>query len=261
MSKILLALQFYPGDQKAAMSLARLLADLEPRHSDQADMLFAGRFDVKHDREAIAHVARSFNIIPFVSRRTGTGWPHGCNELWFDTMDFCRENILLKKWPAYKAILTFEADCVPLQTDWIERLHKAWDSRTPEGSICAGALLSAPAEHINGNMLISAALPDLEMIRKIGGSAPNAGWDYFIAPRLKRRGWSPIPGIVSYWNMKTCPRDVFDKLRADGVAMLHGCKDMTAMGFARATLLPKKPASDSKLGYSVYAPGGIRRLI
>ena len=65
MSKILLALQFYPGDQKAAMALARLLADIEPRHSDRADIVFAGRFDVKHDRETIGYVARSFNVMPF----------------------------------------------------------------------------------------------------------------------------------------------------------------------------------------------------
>jgi hypothetical protein len=225
--------------------------------------MLAGRFDVKHDAETIAYVARSFNTVPFVAKRTGTGWPHGCNELWFDTVEFCRQNILLKKWPAYKAILTFESDCVPMQPDWIERLHKAWDARQPAGSICAGSLQTAPAEHINGNMLLSADLNDLEMIRKIGGAAPNSGWDYYIAPRLKRRGWSPIKEILSYWQMKTCPREVFDQLRSEGVVMLHGCKDGSARAWAREALLPKvaKGAAPGKLGYSIFAPGGTRRLI
>jgi len=42
-SKILLAIQFWKGDQKLAMDLMRLIADLEPKHCDLADVLFAAR--------------------------------------------------------------------------------------------------------------------------------------------------------------------------------------------------------------------------
>jgi len=251
-SKILLALQFYPGDQEQAMDLARLIADLEPRHSERADLMLSGRFDVQHDRDAIAYVSRSFNTIPFVSRRNGIGWPHGCNELWFDTVEFCRENIEAKKWPEYKAILTFEADCVPLRKDWIERLHQAWDARR-SSEICAGALLQAPGEHMNGNMLVSAAVQDLHFFRKIGGAPPAAGWDFAIAGKLKNRGWLPIGDIVSYWGMRTCPNDVFEELRRRDVALLHGCKDSSGIALARRTFL-----SQRSLGYQIRPPRGQR---
>lgn len=252
MSKLLIALQFYPGDQDQAMELARLVADIEPRHSERADFMFAGRFDVKHDRDTIMYASRAFNTIPFVSRRQGIGWPHGCNELWFDTIEFCRENIEAKKWPQYKAILTFEADCVPMQKDWIERLHRAWDSRQ-SSEICAGALLQAPGEHMNGNMMVSAEVPDLHFFRKIGGASPSQGWDYAIAGKLKRRGWLPIGDIVSYWGMKTLPRDVFEDLHRREVAMLHGCKDGSGIALARRHFLGQK-----SLGYNVRPPRGQR---
>jgi hypothetical protein len=237
------------------MELVRFMADLEPRHSNRADILLAGRFDVRHDQDTIMHIAKSFNVSPFVSRRQAEGWPHGCNELWFDTVEYCRENLEAKKWPRYKAILTCEADCVPLRRDWIERMHAAWDSRK-SNEICAGALLQAPGEHMNGNMLVSAELADLHFFRKIGGAPPSQGWDYAIAGQLKRRGWLPTNEIVSYWGMKTCPPAVIEELQRRDVALLHGCKDSSGVSHVRRQLLGQRT-----LGYTIRPPRGPKVFI
>ncbi len=58
MSKILIALQFWKGDRDMAMKLARLMADLEPKHSDDADVLFISRFDTMQDVDAVKYVSR-----------------------------------------------------------------------------------------------------------------------------------------------------------------------------------------------------------
>jgi hypothetical protein len=234
------------------MQLARFMADLEPRHNETADLMFAGRFDVQHDRDAMAYAAKSFNILPFVSRRRGAvGWPHGCNELWFDLMAYCRERIVAGHLPPYKAILTMEGDCVPLKKDWVAQMHRVWDEERPPTAFCAGTLLAAPAEHINGNAMWSAAKEDLEFLQRIGGASPDQGWDYQHAGLFKNRGWHATDKITSYWNMKTCDRQTFENLYAGNTALFHGCKDMTLLALAR-----QKMIGSSGLGYRVNPPKG-----
>lgn len=239
------------------MQLARFLTDLEPGHSQKADILFAGRFDVKHDQATLAHVSRSFNVCPFLSRRQGAvGWPHGCNELWFDTMSYIQERIKAKVWPQYKAILTIEGDCVPLKRDWVDRLHALWDNERPPMAFCTGALLSAPAEHINGNSLWSASPDDLEFVRRIGGANPGMGWDYQHAGKFKNRGWHTTDKIISYWNMQTCDRQTFENLMATDAALFHGCKDLSLLSMARAKMLGQRG-----LGYEIRPPQGTRMRV
>ena len=133
-NKILLALQFWSGDAARAYALARHLADLEDTHCEWADFMFCSRKDCEIERRAVYQVARKFNVTTFRGRRDGVGWPHGCNDLWFDTMTFVWEQLTLKKFPQYKAILTIEADCIPMRKDWIRGLSRAWDKNREKGN-------------------------------------------------------------------------------------------------------------------------------
>jgi len=238
--KILLALQFWSGDAARAYELARYLADLEPHHNETADFMLCARKDCVLDRRVAFDVARKFNVTTFNSRRDGVGWPHGCNDLWFDTMSFIWENITTGKFPQYKAVLTFEADCVPLQKEWIARLHSAWDRRGHNEAIpvnLIGALQNYPSWHINGNAMFSADLGYLKQIVRIGSCNPAHGWDYAIAPQLKKLGWKSVPEIRSIWNSKSIGPSGYAKFKNEQCALLHGVKDRSAFHLSRQDLL------------------------
>lgn len=246
--KILLALQFWERDREQGMAAARLIADLEPRHNDRADFLFAARFDAKHDNATVEHVSKKFNTFTFTNRhRREEGWPAGPNALWFGTLDHIYDYGTAGKMPEYKAILTFEPDCVPVVPHWINALHSAWDSVSGKGIKTLGHLLQYPPQpkvrfHINGNALFSGELSFLHHIaRKIGGCPPSSGWDFFLAPEFKKLGWSDTKVIRSHWNAQTCSAPFMDRITNEGCVFLHGVKDFSAQTYIRNRyLLPRE---------------------
>jgi hypothetical protein len=235
-NKILLALQFWKGDRDQAMRMARYVADLAPEFSDQADFLFSARFDCPHDSETVKYVSRKFNVWTHQCRRRGVGWPHGCNELWFGTMAWIHSMIETLRMPHYKAVLTFEADCVPMRRDWLTHFHREWDrANEKKPTYVLGAKLMAPGEHINGNALFSTRLDFLRWLSKdIVSANSSAGWDYWLAPEFKQWGWAVMPNHLSYWNTKSLPEEVIEDLFRKDIVFLHGVKDDSVLDAARA---------------------------
>lgn len=234
--KILLALQFWDGDKAQAMKVARLIADLEIRHSDQADFLFVSRFDCGHDKSTLDHVSRKFNTYKCVNRRRGREWPHGCNDLWFGTMDYMFAMNAAKRLPTYKAILTFESDATPLAPNWISELSRAWDASQPTKVL--GALQSSPGPHVNGNAMFSGDLKFLKYIaRDVGGCSPQGGWDFMLAPMFKRLGWRDSGLFRSWWNYPNMSEETFNQLGREGVVFFHGVKNDSAMNHVRRRYL------------------------
>jgi hypothetical protein len=237
------ALQFWQGDKEMAMKVARLIADLEPRHSDQADFLFSARFDCTHDSDTVRYVNGKFNTTTHITRNwRGTGWPFGCNQTWLGTHDFIYDQMNAKKMPAYKAILTLEADACPIRPDWIARLSDAWDSA---GVKCLGALIppgpaSTGGRHINGNALISGDLSFLyTLTRRIGGCHPCGGYDYLLAPFFMEEGWANCSLIRSHWHTPTATDEFLDRLVKEGAVHLHGVKDESVVNYVRRKYLQK----------------------
>jgi len=227
-TKILLALQFWKGDRDQAMRVARLIADLEPRHSDFADFLFVSRFDCEQDLSTVEYVSTKFNTHTFVNRhRRGTGWPHGCNDLWFGTMDHVYSFSEAKRFPPYKAVLTFEADACPLVPNWHRELSRSWDQQAvPKNAKMFGAKVEYPLPHINGNAMFSGDLKFLYWVsRQIGGCDPTKGWDFWLAKEFKRVGWADCPLMKSLWQTKTMSPEAILHLRESGCVFLHGIKD------------------------------------
>ena len=232
--KILLALQFWEGDKKQAMQVARLIADLEPRHCNQADFLFVSRFDCEQDMDTIKYVSQKFNVHHHINRsRRATGWPFGPNELWFGTMDYVfTYGVEAKRMSDYKAVLTFEADAFPLIPNWIQVLSSAWDEAQP--ACVVGALQTAPAPHINGNALFSCDHKFMNWIaRAVGGCAPHGGWDFILAQRFKEWGWRNSGVFRSWWQMKTLSEETFEQLLREHVCFLHGIKDQSVIEHVR----------------------------
>lgn len=226
--KILIVMQFWDGDRNQAMEAARLIADLEPKHCALADFLFVARFDSTICLSTVEHVQRKFNTHTFINRhRRGTGWPFGCNELWFGAMDHIYSMSEAKKFPPYKAILTMEADACPLAPRWIENLGEAWDEQQARSiARVYGAKVDHPLPHVNGNALFGGDLLTLHKIsRQIGGCPPDKGWDFILAKKFKEMGWANCPLMRSHWQKKTMEADEIQSLRDAGVFFLHGVKD------------------------------------
>jgi hypothetical protein len=242
--RMLIVLQFWEGDKAAAMKNARLVADLVPRREDKVDFLFSARFDCTHDKATVEYVSRKFNTRTFInSNRRLSGWPGGCNELFFGSVDFIYSLIQSGKMPPYKAILFFEADGYPLTPSWLRELSSQWDRFYARGARIIGHRIPpGPPEsgglHINGNCLISGDFEFLHWLsRKLGGCTAQGGWDYVLAPLFKQRGWADCPAMKSYWHAPTMERAFFDKILADGVVFSHGVKDDSVIRLVRERYL------------------------
>lgn len=228
--KLLLGLVFWDGDKDMAMKVARLIADLQPEISDEADFLFMARFDCPQDQETIRYVSRKFNTHFATNRRRGVGWPHGCNDLWFGMMDWIYSYRQADRIPDYKAVLSFEADSCPLSPDWIKAVSQAWDKAKVT---TYGPLVENPV-HVNGNRLSSCDMEFLHWIsREVGGCTPQAGWDYILHDEFVKKGLKDAKEMRSWWNTPTITKPVYDKLLRQGVKFLHGCKDDSVIQHVR----------------------------
>lgn len=238
-NKILLVLQYWEGDRAQAMRLARFIADLQSERTNLADFLFVSRFDCPHDLDSINYVNRKFNVYHYVSKRRGTGWPNGCNDLWFGAMEWVQSMMADRKIPAYKAVFTFEADGVPLSPNWINQMSVDWDAECKKHeNYVFGALLKAPGPHINGNAIFAGHPAFLHwVVRKVGGAPPNAGWDFVMYRDFKKWGAHNYPKLKSYWASKTFSEAEFQREIATGTVWVHGVKDDSLLNMAREKFL------------------------
>jgi hypothetical protein len=233
-NRILIALQYWEGDRTRALALSRFLADLEPVKSQIADFLFVYRFDSTLEEATTQYVARKFNVYTFTSRRRETGWPNGCNGLWFSTMEWVQSMIAAKKVPAYKAIFTCEADGCPIQRNWLEHLSSEWDRVNQEKRVVIAGALVEPGPHINGNALITGDQIFLHWIaRQVGGVRPNCGWDFFLSSDFRRLGWADIPCMKSLYNTPTFSAEQYQKMIDDHWVWVHGGKDTSLITLGR----------------------------
>jgi hypothetical protein len=240
-NKILIALQFWKGDMAGAMKLANFLADLEPAHNNLADFLLVDRFDCQTDfSDTLKKLSRKFNVFNYTSPQRGTGWPDGCNSLWFGTMEWVYSYMEAKQIPQYKANFTCEADGAPVYQDWITRMSSAWDAVQQPQPVCiAGPLVSGPGieEHVNGNCLITGNLEFLYwVVRRVGGMPGGCGWDYGLRGEFKKRGWANIPGMVSYYNTPRFSKEQYKKMLDDQLIWVHGDKSNCLIDYGRARL-------------------------
>ena len=90
---IMIAIQFYSGDQEEGLRLAVLLADMEPEFRNDVALVFARRFDVPGPGEnpdlmdAAIYCAQKFPVMHVRSKREQVGHPDGCYGLWAGTCE------------------------------------------------------------------------------------------------------------------------------------------------------------------------------
>lgn len=189
---LLFCLQFSPyfdkktghSDQESALYLARLIADNEPHKRFDVEFAISYRPDSSPVIvEEIAHILhQKFQTVHVhKSLRSGTGWPHGCNDLWFDTMSWAAELVSTKRTKC-TGILTFESDNLPLKRDWINILINEWKENHRD-MLAVGNIWPIPIPHVNGNGMFSMRLQD-KLGARMHGCAAHKPWDLHMAKWL-----------------------------------------------------------------------------
>jgi hypothetical protein len=234
--RLLLVLQFFPGDRALAMELAKLWADLEPRPNKNVEVLLAARFDTKADSRVAAYLSRKFQVHTFVGRRRAQGWPFGCNELWHDIAAYVYERIVAKLWPPFDVMLTTEADSVPLVPGWTDKLLAEWDRR----GVCVMGHLTTQyiVWHVNGNAMFSCKEPFLRAVIHEGGCDARVGWDVAMTKTFQRWGQADSVVIRSFWRGPPFTHELLDTLLAGGAVFYHGIKTDQGIRTIRERYLP-----------------------
>jgi hypothetical protein len=239
--KILLMLPFWEGDKAQATALARLMADMHQRHSEDFDILFVARSDCKHDEAAIAHVKKRFDVFKHTAKRGPTGWPLGCNYLFYAAIEWGYNMSAAGRCPNYSGFFNCGADTCPLSMaafPYVQtQAHEMAVARTKIG----GALIPenvSGREHINGDAMMIANDPEFLkwMTKALISSNLTGGWDWALNESFRKRGWRDFPKVRSLWNTPTMTPSAITAIKNSGVLWLHGIKDYSVQKYVRAHL-------------------------
>jgi hypothetical protein len=246
MSSLIFCIQLCPIDADHAVDLARLIAEIATENppKDPPPWVISYRRDTPLSRvhSIKRELSKSFpNIWVSASRHHGSGWPAGPNSLWRSTMEYLAELAQVARLQVQGA-LTFEPDCIPLTTDWIERLQAAYTDRAKPilGNFCGGEGVGSPELHVNGNSIWPVQLarlwPDTLLV------PPEIAWDYWNRDFFVKNG-DDTPLIIQYYNRSNLTEAEWDGVKKWDVrpAFLHGVKDRSGREWARKKLLKAKP--------------------
>jgi len=236
------------------MQVARLIADLEKAPRTDATVIFAARFDCPHDRTTIDYVSQKFPVMVHTGREKYTGWPLGCNALFADSYRFCIDEIAAGRLNV-DAILFVEADAVPLDPDWINKLKAEYEAC---GKMVLGAWLTegdCGCLHINGNCIIH---KDFHKVHPGILHVVDGGWDAINAPGMLPHGAASKLIFSDYhfgtdrnpWNgdcahLFRSRRYISHDNPLFGIEVtpvwLHGPKDLRGIACVRSRFLPNMP--------------------
>jgi hypothetical protein len=229
---LLPCLQVSPPDQEDAVDLCALIAEHSYAEPSR-DFWIIYRRDC--DQGLIQHATKllndSFRAVAIQARNYGEGHPDGCNALWTSAMieswHMTREGRAM-----HEAILTFEADCVPLRPDWIDVLENEWIKNRP-----AQVVGHQDENHINGNAMFGATLlRDQPMVLQ---NSSNGNWDWANRFLFNKIGKN-TDMIFQLYQQKTIEEDQFIRILKNGTrpALLHGVKDSSARRLAERHIIP-----------------------
>ena len=179
---IALCLQCCPLDQSEALSLARLISDIEPEFRGDGEFFLVYRKDCSLwlAKEFERLVAPKFaRVVAREARNFDTGWPGGSNMLAasaFMEMTLLQREGLCR----HDGFLLFEPDCIPLVADWINQLSDQWDLTKGQNKQACGHWhqeYDPSTLHMNGNGIFRSDWFDRHPNWLVGSGMQ--GWDFF----------------------------------------------------------------------------------
>ena len=183
-----LVLQFWKGDKRRAIDLAKLLADIEPARRDDVAFVFARQSNCPVDADIQAaqlYVGKKFPVIDLETEvDESKKYPGVC----FDAFaNACRK---LSDWYhagvlPYGNAFFFEADGCPIGSDWIDRIKRSHAETLLLGKRVTGPLMRfggvdsihQVGGHVNGTMVMH--LSCWEDHPSLHRCPPSAAWDVF----------------------------------------------------------------------------------
>lgn len=237
MKKGIIAIQYWKGDIKKAMRLARLIADNEPTRRDDVDFVFIARADCDHDNAAAEYVSRKFNVRKLRCLARASGHPWGCWVLWFSLIEWFYQSKQAGKIPDYQWIFPFEADCVPISKTWINECH---DEFIRLNTSLVGSETFHWQQHLNGNLMVTGNMDFLKWLVHgvtVTGVPQREPWDIYLFPKFTQWGVGFSEKIMNRCGQRTMERKEFDWLQKHGWAFIHGVKDDSLYHWARTSLL------------------------
>jgi hypothetical protein len=237
-SGLVIALQYWSGDERQAMRLARLIADIEPEKRTDVALAFCRRFDMPTSQlqaDTFEYCSRKFGMIGVTSPVEATGHPDGCWGLWSGTMEF-----LAGAWwrgeLAVENVFTVEPDGVPLRRDWIDRLRAEHAAALSAGKRVTGCLTATGGAlpHINGSLMAHLSL----WVDRTSLQHTPAGqaWDLFHSVVLTSEA-RPTSWIRNIYGAREWSDSAL-KAMSKEVAWLASTKDDSAIAWAERNLPP-----------------------
>jgi hypothetical protein len=267
LQKMILALQYWAGDQEKAFRLARLLADLEDDFRGDVILALVSRFDcVETPKKTIEYCRKKFPCMSKRSEFPGTGYPEGSNQLWRGTMETFGKLFTEKKLSS-SAIFTIEPDSTPISRNWISGLMTEHEQtrlvgkqitgvvmnlKHPTPTTCAGCTINdietknpvtktftktgpfCGGCHVNGNLIMD---PEfwIEHRETLSQTPAFSAWDTYHAATILPHT-RPSKKILNEYNSGGWTKERFEKAVEAGGLWLHGFRDDSAYLCARELL-------------------------
>ena len=234
---LVLAIQYYDSDEAKALRLARLLADIEPARRANVTLCFFRRHDTPESRllhDTRMHCGFKFGTMTIASRRSGTGHPHGCNELWSSLMEQFAASWRLGQLSAH-SVFCMEADGVPLRADWLDKLLAEHERTLEAGKRVTGALTNHGSRHINGGLAMHLSCwLDHQSLHQ---TPPGMAWDMFHAQVLtsEARPTTWVKNVYGNGNWS----DKSLAIMAKETAWMLNAKGDSALAWAERTLVAR----------------------
>jgi len=228
-------MQYWEGDKARALSVSRLIADLQQERSREFGVMFSRRFDASPvDRDTLSHVGKKFDIYTHRCRGRDTGWPAGCNSMAAEMFVLARERWESGEWSRVSGIWLLEADIVPLRKTWLGSVALDWAKARADKKLVMGAWTPGPGPdgHINGNLLFHPSLA--AKVKGLEGTPPNVGWDVHHAAKLKP-WWRPTDRMANFYGAtNVTEEDLYGPGKRH--CFVHGVKDHSAVRIARGKI-------------------------
>lgn len=148
---MIVALQYYEGDIDPTMSLARLLADIEPTPRSDIVLAFVcqpGTSMTPLVSKTIKHCERKFPVLYVESKRGAKGHPVACTALWTGMMEY-----FFEYYPSASLLAIDGNDAVPLHLNWASLMLAEHAMTLAHGKLITGTpyWLGGCPLHVNPN--------------------------------------------------------------------------------------------------------------
>jgi hypothetical protein len=229
---IIMALQFWKGDQRRAFELSRLIADIEPIRRNDCALYLCCDGNTEQSEEMLStlqYCESKFPVGTFQSMRAGNGHPDGPNVLWSSTMEF-----FFQQWSRgglkFENVFTFEADGVPLRKDWITQLIEAHRETLRQRLLVTASVRHRHfMRHPNGNLISHVSV--IRNYPELLETPPSLPWDMHHHTTLTRLARHDTV-IRSEHRSTNWSAESLASIATE-TAWLHGCRDDSVLNFAR----------------------------